>query len=190
VVKVSFVWAALAAFVLCACENPTAANGKNFSAAVSHYLEKKGELCLPPMTWPVDVKLQQQPQGKYQRNEIFVQMKALEAVGLVQGENIGDDIRRYSLSAAAQVFVKENKQPVLCWGQMALDELVQWDIESLITDKEAQVKYTYKIDHLADWAHDIGMRLAFPVIKDSMLNRERPRTILLKRTANAWEVSV
>ena len=40
---------------LSACDSKTAANKKNFGITVTQYFDKKGDMCLDPVKWPVDV---------------------------------------------------------------------------------------------------------------------------------------
>jgi len=191
----------LAALFLVACENPTAINGKNFHAAIASHLEHTGELCLPYMAFPVEVSFPS-PRPHHNMPEII---SALEAVGLVKRTQLtvavdavsGRPImhNRYTLSAAAQPFVREkNAQQVLCWGQQKLHAIVRWTANAWDPapwedqPSSASVGYTYTVTNMAAWAENIDMRKAFPLIKQTLINQDRVQTIRLQRTDTAWVV--
>jgi hypothetical protein len=73
---------------LSGCNSKTSANEKNFGMAVAHYFDKKGDLCLDPIKWPVDVYEVDLRQQKLYPDGVAGQMAALEAVGLARGEDI------------------------------------------------------------------------------------------------------
>jgi hypothetical protein len=77
--------AVLAAATLTACGNKTDANEKNFSMAISQYLDKKGELCLELNNWPVDVSEMDLNMQKDRPTDKAGKMEALAAAGLVFG---------------------------------------------------------------------------------------------------------
>lgn len=140
---------------LTACGSKTDANEKNFGAAMTQYFNKKGDLCLNTTRWPVDLSEMDLNLQKTMQTGTVNQMAALEAAGLVKGEDtevdimglMGDKsngpnakIRRYTLTDAAQPFTQENevsafglngrttvKETDLCWGKMALDKIVKWE---------------------------------------------------------------
>lgn len=179
--------------LLAGCAGKSDPNEKNFGAAVAHYLEKKGELCLNVSKWPVDVsemelRLQDsRPSGTANR------MAALETAGLAKGDIVevpATDFsgrptgktfttRRYVLTAAAKPFERQREVSVLslggtakqtqtdlCWGQMVLDKVVKWEGPMKLGDyQEARVDYRYRIDGLAEWSKTPEIRGAFPSVE-------------------------
>jgi len=200
---------ALLLSVLTACNNPAAINGKNFSDAVEQHLQETGDLCLPFIAWPVDVDMQDATARP--KNNMPEMMKIMESVGLVQSTEMmlptQKYVKRYTLTEYARPFLKEKiisgnipqryplkaisnkkKYPVLCWGKMALKDIEQWHVETLISENEANVSYTYRIADMASWADDKGMRWAFPSIVTTMRDQDKIHKIQLRRTGVAWEV--
>src|SRR5438067_8503635 len=78
--------AALSA-MLSACDSKTSANEKNFGMTVTQYFDKKGDMCLDPIKWPVDVYETDLRQQKLYPDGVAGQMAALAAVGLAKGED-------------------------------------------------------------------------------------------------------
>ncbi|MEK8034252.1 hypothetical protein AACH06_25785 [Ideonella sp. DXS29W] len=184
-----------AACGLAACGNKTDANAKNFSAALDAYFAKEGELCLPTVTWPVDVfetdvREKATPFGKTGKAS---QMEALEKAGLVKAEDVEVPLkgmagqpggrtfkaRRFTLSDSAKPFVREREVEVfqltgrtkekrtdVCWGKQAVDKVVKWEGPMKFGDyQEAAVIYTYRIDGTADWAKQAEVQEAFPTVR-------------------------
>lgn len=77
--------AVLGALVLAGCGSKQDANEKNFGAAISQYLDKKGELCLRLNKWPVDVTEMDLRMQKTMPTGTAGQMEALAAIGLASG---------------------------------------------------------------------------------------------------------
>lgn len=178
--------------LLAGCGSKTAANEKNFGAAVGQYLDKKGELCLNITRWPVDVNGMDLRLQKTMPTGTAGRMASLEAVGLAKGEETEVDIvdimgkptgaktkiKRYTLTAAAKPFEKTKEveriglngktketQTDLCWGKKTIDTVVKWEGPMKFGDyQEANVKYQYKIDGLADWAKKPEFLAAFPYV--------------------------
>lgn len=183
----------VAVIALQGCSGKSDPSETNFGAALSQFLEKKGALCLNTRQWPaelseMDLRLQtSMPSGR------AGQMAALEAAGLVRGEESEVDImgvfgkstgakrkiKRYTLTDAAKPFARERQvdsiglngrktetEVDLCWGHKALDRVVKWEGPMKLGDyQEANVHYTYKIDRLAPWAQRPDIQAAFPAVK-------------------------
>lgn len=202
--------------LLAGCGNKNDANEKNFSAAVGQYLNKKGDLCLDITEWPVDVsgmdlRLQNtMPTGKAGR------MSALEAVGLARSEDIEVPatsfdgkptgakfkVKRYALTVLAKPFERTKEvernglngksnetQTDLCWGKKALDKVVKWEGPMKFGDyQEANVKYRYKIDGLAEWAKKPEFLAAFPYVGQVMEDAgKKDQQHSVKLTSVGWE---
>src|SRR5437763_4177236 len=73
---------------LSACDSKTSANEKNFGMAITQYFDKKGDMCLDPVQWPVDVYETDLRQQKLYPDGVAGQMAALAAVGLARGEDM------------------------------------------------------------------------------------------------------
>lgn len=176
--------------LLAGCGSKTDANEKNFGAAVAQYLDKNGELCLNITKWPVDVEDMDLRLQKSMPTGMAGRMAALEMIGLAKSEDAevpatGFDgkptgmkfkVKRYILTDAAKPFERTKEvehiglngkivetQTDLCWGKMTLDKVVKWEGPMKFGDyQEANVKYQYKIDGLADWAKRPEFLAAFP----------------------------
>lgn len=177
--------AVLSALALTACGNKMDANEKNFGAAISQYLEKKGDLCTVASKWPVEVtpwsRESQKTENAIYKSEA-TRMDALESIGFVKGVEVEKDdvykkikVTHYSLTDAAKPYAVEQKnfsgekKIALCWGKEAVNKIVKWKGPMKFGDHQsASVVYTYKIDKAASWASDPKVQAAFPFIKQTM----------------------
>jgi hypothetical protein len=184
--KKSLPWLALFSVLLTVgCTSKNDANEKNFTEALNSYLAKKGQLCLGiPSAWPVDLNEAERRSGMGTAAE----MAALEMAGLVRSHEteteympplssrpVKTKVLRYELTDNGKTFYREkdrlglagNKQVQgdLCYGQQALDKIVNWQGPTAAGDsKEATVFYTYRIENLADWAKNPNIQKVFPGI--------------------------
>jgi hypothetical protein len=210
--------AILVAASLTACGNKNDASEKNFSAALSEYFAKKGDLCLNARKWPVDITEMEQRISKAVPGGQVGQMTALEAVGLVAGadveiDQIGYDgkpsgrklkVRRYALTDAAKPYLRDvnvnslslsgatiTKQSDLCWGKMALDKIVKWEGPMKFGDyQEANVFYTYKVDDVAPWAKRPEFQAVFGGAKAVLDGAGNKHSQHgVKLTSNGWEAN-
>ncbi len=199
------------ALLLAACGDGV--NEKDLTAAVSQSLSKGGgALCLGMAHWPVDLTEAKQQVQQAKANSVFSRMRALEQVGLVQGTDVqiagqvnGQPAqvtaKRYALTDAAKPFLKpatftsqdtngpvEETRDDLCWGTYALDKIDTWEKPKTVGEQtQTTVRYQYKIDGLADWAHRPEIQAAFPKIKtvlDGVGKKEQ--TVILQKTAAGW----
>ncbi len=208
--------AALGAVSLAGCSSKTDPNEKNFSGALAQYFDKKGDLCLTFRKWPVDLYEADLRVQKSMPDGTAGQMAALERVGLVksadaevEGSDFGGKpnglkfkVKRYTLTDASAPFKRERevesfglngktpvKQTDLCWGKKALGKVVKWEGPIKLGDyQEAGVTYTYKIDHLADWATKPGFQDTFGGVKaiiDGAGKVEAEHAV--KLTSQGWE---
>lgn len=201
--------------LLAACGNKTDANEKNFGAALSQYLDKKGDLCLQLKDWPVEVSEMDLRLQETMPTGTAGQMAALKAVGLVSGVDVERDemypfgnkptgrkftVKRYTLTEIGKKFYREaevdsfmgtKKAMQLCYGKTALDEVVKWEGPMKFGDfQTVSVKYTYKIDNLAEWANKPEFQVAFPYVKneiDGIGTKEEQHS--LKLTNLGWEAN-
>ena len=167
------------------CASKKDANDTNFSEALNTYLAKKGQLCLGiPSAWPVDLNGAERRGGMGTAAE----MAALEKVGLVRSHEaeteympplssrpVKTKVLRYELTDNGKTFYREkdrlglagNKQVQgdLCYGQQALDKIVNWQGPTAAGDsKEVTLFYTYRIENLSDWAKNPDIQRVFPGI--------------------------
>jgi hypothetical protein len=166
---------------LSACGGKTSANEKNFGMAVTGYFDKKGDMCLDPLKWPVDVYDADVRMRKLYPDGIAGQMAALEAAGLARGEDmelpgtmadgkqggLKVKVRRYTMTGAAQPYLRTaaGQQPLICWGRKSLDKVVRWtDPVKTNGHQESSVIYTYKLSTVADWARKPQVKEAFPIL--------------------------
>ena len=209
--KKSLPWLTLFSLLLVvSCASKKDANEKNFSEALNSYLAKKGQLCLGiPSAWPVDLNEAERRSGMGTAAE----MAALEKAGLVRSHEteteympplssrpIKTKVLRYELTDNGKTFYREkdrlglagNKQVQgdLCYGQQALDKIVNWQGPTAAGDsKEATVFYTYRIENLADWAKNPNIQRVFPAIAstiDSATKTTLNQTVAL--TNEGWVV--
>jgi hypothetical protein len=195
--------------VLVSCSNKNDANEKNFSGALNSYLATKGQLCLGiPSAWPVDLNEAERRSGMGTASE----MAALEKVGLVRSHEaeteympplssrpVKTKVLRYELTDNGKTFYREkdrlalagNKQVQgdLCYGQQALDKIVNWQGPTAAVDsKEATVFYTYRIENLADWAKNPNIQSVFPGIVSTIDGAGKTQmNLALTLTSQGWQ---
>lgn len=190
---------------LSACDSKTSANEKNFGIAVTQYFDKKGDMCLDPVKWPVDVYDIDLRQQKMFPDGVAGQMAALEAAGLatseevelpttfVDGKPTGPKVkvRRYAMTDAAKPFLRARpgKQPRLCWGRKSLDKVVRWADPSKVGDhQETSVLYTYKLSNVVAWARKPQVKEAFPEVGRNVDGEHTQKEKLyVKLTPQGWE---
>jgi len=190
---------------LSACDSKTSANEKNFGAAVTRYFDKKGDLCLEPVKWPVDVYETDLRQQKMYPDGVAGQMAALEAAGLAKGEDtelpgIFVDgkpngarvkVRRYTVTDAAQPYLSKDpaQPPRMCWGRKSLDKVVRWSEPAKTGDHEASsVIYTYKLSNVAAWARKPQVKEAFTTLGRTVDGeRTQKEKLSVKLTPQGWE---
>ena len=200
---ISLVLGATLVASLSACNSKTSANEENFGLTISQYFDKKGDLCLDPIKWPVDVYEIDIRQQKLYPDNAAGQMSALEAVGLARGEEIelpgavvdgkasGVKVRRYIMTDAAKPYLhaKPGKQPRICWGRKSLSKVIRWADPAKVGDhEESSVIYTYKLSNVADWARKPQVKEAFPELGRNIDGeRSQKEKIYVKLTPNGWE---
>jgi hypothetical protein len=190
---------------LSACDSKTAANKKNFGITVTQYFDRKGDMCLDPMKWPVDVYETDMRQQKLFPDGVAGQMAALETVGLARGEDmelpgtfvdgkpngLKVKVRRYTMTDAAKPYLRANakQQQRMCWGRKSLDKVVRWADPSKVGDhEESAVIYTYKLSNVADWARKPQVKEAFPVLGRTVDGEHTQKEKLyVKLTPQGWE---
>jgi hypothetical protein len=190
---------------LSACDSKTSANEKNFGIAATQYFDKKGDMCLDPITWPVDVYDIDLRQLKMYPDGTAGQMAALEAAGLARGEDVElpgtfvdgkpgglkVKVRRYAMTDAAKPFLhaKPGKKPRLCWGRKSLDKVVRWADPTKVGDhEETSFLYTYKLSNVAAWARKPQIRQAFPELGRNVDGEHTQKEkMYVKLTPQGWE---
>jgi hypothetical protein len=190
---------------LAGCNSKTSANEKNFGMAVSQYFDKKGDMCLDPITWPVDVYETDVRQQKMYPDGVAGQMAALEAAGLARGEDMtlpgplvdgkpsgpAMKIRRYTMADAAKPWLHAQaaQQPRLCWGRKSLHKILRWADPAKVGDhEESSVIYTYTLSNVAPWARQAQIKTAFPVLGRTVDGeRTQKEKLYMKLTPQGWE---
>jgi hypothetical protein len=190
---------------LSACDSKTAANKKNFGITVTQYFDKKGDMCLDPMKWPVDVYETDMRQQKLFPDGVAGQMAALETVGLARGEDmelpgtfvdgkpngLKVKVRRYTMTDAVKPYLHVNakQQQRVCWGRKSLDKVVRWADPSKVGDhEESAVLYTYKLSNVAGWARKPQVKEAFPVLGRTVDGEHtQQEKLYVKLTPQGWE---
>jgi hypothetical protein len=196
--------ATLSALILSACGGKTAANASNFGTALDRYFDRKGELCLDPVKWPVDVYDTDLRQQKLYPDGTAGQMAALEAAGLAQAEETAlpttfvdgkpsakVKVRRYTLRDAAKPYLHAAAgQPQrLCWGRKSLDKVLRWADPAKAGDhEETSVIYTYTLSNVADWARKPQVKEAFPVLGRTVDGvHTQKEKLYVRSTPQGWE---
>ena len=190
---------------LSACDSKTSANDKNFGIAVGQYFDKKGDMCLEPVKWPVDVYGTDLRQRKLYPDGVAGQMAALEAAGLARGEDVDlpgtfvdgkpagptVKVRRYTMADAAKPYLRTapGQQARLCWGRKSLDKVASWAEPAKAGDhEETSVLYTYTLSNVAPWARTAQVKEAFPVLGRTVDGERRQKEKLYVRlTPQGWE---
>ncbi|MBF6989470.1 hypothetical protein [Cupriavidus sp. IK-TO18] len=213
----AFSTALLAAALTAGCGSKTDPNEKNFGAALSQYLEKKGELCLGFSKWPIDVTETDLRLEKTMPSGTAGRMAALERAGLVSsamteieeksyitGTPMKFTVKRYTVTEAGKNYyrewevdsfrsdgVKKVKLGDLCYGRKALQKVVKWEGPMKLGDyQEAGVTYLYKIDGLSDWAKRPEIQATFPTIPRTLEGAGKTlQTHGVKLTSEGWEAN-
>ena len=190
---------------LSACDSKTSANEKNFGVTITQYFDKKGNMCLDPVKWPVDVYETDLRQQKMYPDGIAGQMAALESAGLAKGEDIDlpgtfvdgkpnglkVKVRRYVMTDAAKPYVhaETGHLPRMCWGRKSLDKVVRWaDPVKKDGQEDTSVLYTYKLANVAPWARKPQIKEAFPILGRTVDGeRTQKEKIYVKLTPQGWE---
>lgn len=181
---------------LAACNSKTSANEKNFGAAISQYFDKKGDMCLDPIKWPVDVYETDLRQQKLYPDGVAGQMAALEAAGLAKGEDAEAEalklkVRRYTMTGAAKPFLRKDARQGerICWGRKSLNKVLQWADPAKVGDhEESSVIYTYTLSNVAGWARKPEIKTAFPILGRTIDGERRQKEKLyVKLTPQGWE---
>ena len=200
---ISIVLGATLVAALSACDSKTSANEKNFGIAVTQYFDKKGEQCLDPVKWPVDVYEIDVRQQKLYPDNAAGAMSALESVGLAKGEDMelpgavvngktsAVKVRRYTMTDAVKPYLREKpgKLPRICWGRKSLSKVIRWADPAKVGDhEETAVIYTYKLSDVADWARAPKVKEAFPELGRNIDGeRSQKEKLYVKLTPNGWE---
>jgi hypothetical protein len=165
---------AFALTTLAACTGRTEANRDSFTAAVTGYLDKRGDLCLGKYDWPIEVSVQEIQAGG--RNA--VQLPVLEKLGVVQSIAVSSDdhaqpaaalvARRYELTETGKKYYLKREgaraHPAdFCAAKLSLDKVVSWEVHENGAQSEAVVTYTYRVD-AAPWAKDADAQRVFPAV--------------------------
>jgi len=189
-----------ACLALAGCGDKQAPNAENFGAAIQHYLESKGQLCLGFSHWPVDVR-----EGGFPTVE-GTEIATLESIGLVSSavthvESFGLSalVKRYELTAMGRTFSRKKRRPWalfvgdevdICYGRWELGEVVQWQGPVKLGEhQQALVTYTCKIGDRAEWVGTIGFQAVFrraAAIVDG--EGKRHLQVSVKLTKAGWEV--
>jgi hypothetical protein len=189
---------------LSACDSKTSANEKNFALTVTQYFDKKGDLCLDPIKWPVDVYETDIRQQKLYPDNAAGQMSALESVGFARGEDVElpatfvdgkpsgkVKVRRYTMLDAAKPYLHAaaGRQPRICWGRKSLSKVLRWADPAKVGDhEESAVIYTYKLSNVADWARKPQIKEAFPGVGQNIDGeRSQKEKLYVKLTPQGWE---
>jgi hypothetical protein len=187
--------------LLVACNDTRKPTSANFTAAVNQYLEHHGQACtLIGPQFPVDIPRSQQ-------STIDAKLSALQHAGLVseidttavvhglmdalRGPSPLQQVHHYALTAEGQKYIQQVSGAVtpissFCYGQKTVDSITHWTIGS---QSEAEVRYTYRIVNLAEWAQRPEVQQAFPDIQATLSGASKTEQIVgLRLTDKGWEV--
>jgi hypothetical protein len=202
---ISLVFGVTLSAVLSACDSKTSANDRNFAITITQYFARKGDMCLDPVKWPVDVYATDLRQQKLYPDGVAGQMAALEAAGLAKGEDMELPVtvadgkpdglkvkgRRYTMTDAAKPYLRADagREPRMCWGRKSLDKVVRWAEPAKVGGhEESSVIYTYKLSNMADWARKPQIKEAFTVLGRTVDGEHTQKEKLyVKLTPQGWE---
>jgi len=189
---------------LAACGSKQDANEKNFGAALSDLLAKRGELCVSlGFRWPVEIPVSnRQPPPTSQE----AQLAALEGLGLLKSEIVETDggflggsggrariqAKRYAVADAGKPYFHESYAglagPAFCYAKTTLDRVEKWDQPVSLGDyKEVSVTYTVKTVDIAPWVQTPSIKASFPMIETTLSRQQQPKHHALKLTNQGWE---
>jgi hypothetical protein len=199
----SIAMAAALSAALSACDSKTSASEKNFAVTVTQYFDRKGDMCLDPIAWPVDVFETDLRQQKLYPDGVAGQMAALAAAGLARGEDTtlpgavvdgkpnAVKVRRYTMLDAAKPYLhaRPGHKPRLCWGHKSLSKVLIWTAPAKVGDHdESSVIYTYKLSNVAGWATRPEVKAAFPDLGQAIDGqRSQKEKLYVKLTPQGWE---
>jgi hypothetical protein len=160
---------------------------------------KKDNVCIPALSFAnpaIDVALdaESNPSPAVQQTR-FVQLRALEAVGMVT-RNDGtrevngrtQHIASFRVSDQARPYLVDH---ALCYARATLDNVVKWKGPIALGDyRAAFVYYTTKIGPLADWARAPEIVAAFPTIALNVKNgTPKTRQVVIDKSSEGWDVA-
>jgi len=190
--------ALLSSVWLAGCDSKNDANEKNLAAAMTQYLDKRGQLCRTvSMRFPVD--LAPEEVANPGPNSTAAQMAALVAVGLMDKQLVQvQDIwsfssrlitrHRHTWNDAAKPYL--NKRNELCYGQMALDKITKWDVPAQSDGRtQTRATYTAKVVNIPAWTQNAQMEQAFSFAKTIAEVNSKPRQHPLVLTNQGWEAA-
>lgn len=203
--------AALCSFMLFGCGSKKDASERNFGAAISQYLEKRGDLCLGLGDWPIDI-------SKIDHRSRQVRLDALVAIGVATVWETEVDqldhlerptgrkvkVRRYELTDTGKKFYSEREvqqsgmmyggkytgiEGDICYGKKSLDKIVKWEGPMKFGDYQiANVMYLYKIDKLADWAKKNEFLSVFSDVDQIIKGAgQKTQKHVVNLTSEGWE---
>jgi hypothetical protein len=185
-----------------ACHAKTEASVDNFTAAMTTYLQQRGDLCIARSDWPVDVTLD----DFAAKTRDAIQLPALERLGLVDSSVVSgaSKVTRYQLTAEGRrhYLDRETHRAVspesprhgnadFCVAHLALDKIVGWDLHqrsgaTTEATTSAVIRYTYRVEAPA-WTRAPAARRAFPAV-DRVINGAHAATLdeEVTLTAAGW----
>ena len=148
---------------------------QSLTPAVMKYLRARGNFCMAKYDWPIDVG----PADRAARSRDSLQLPVLESLGVVSSSPLPDDptVTRYQLTEKGRQSYLARKIPAkgpqgepiehsgdFCPVRLSLDRVVSWESTGTGEQTQLSVKYTYKIEHAAEWAADPAARQVFPMM--------------------------
>ncbi len=183
--------------LLAGCDNNQTASESNFKKSIQDYLDTKKAIC---------IGVGQMPAGfisKFSARNIE-QLDTLVDAGLLKkeekpvtvkdmwsGEQTGDGIE-YTLTSEGQKFYDEKQSQLsgkgsFCTGKYVITEVTNFtDPAERGGQKISIANFTQKIEDIAPWAKNEKVIAAYPQIKSTQTQAERPQQSPLILTNNGW----
>lgn len=193
---------------LTACSDVKEPNNANFTKAINHYLEKRGDVCtVMDRQFPIDV-----PETNQELQfGIGPKLATLEQAGLVHASNTTavvhgmldavrgstppQSVRRYELTVEGQKYFRQvpstfGQSGGFCYGRKTVDSIVKWTEPTTIgAYSQIEVTYTYKIEDPAGWAERADVQQSFSDIRMTVIGASKTTEIVgLQLTNKGWEV--
>ncbi len=197
--------------ILTGCNDSKEASARNFGKVIQASLEKRGEVCIERLKWPVKVNLGAlSDEFNAQPTSDASRMAALEAHGLVSSSleettgflNQKKSTRIYNLTDVGKKYLMERDIPNFlgegstkttdfCWSRMQMADIVKWLGPGQFGPYQVvSVKFTYQLANEPDWAKSQDITKSFPEIQQALAGQKKEeKTADLRLTNLGWEMA-
>lgn len=177
--------------VLAACGSAKDANKRNFGKAIQAYLDTQNGLCaaVPAQDLPFTLANTGMFNQQYkQRADALVDAGLLNRRDTEIAALFGPSMTpatEYQVSDMGKKYLVGQKS-AFCTGKYALVEVDNFtDPSDMMGVKVSRVKFRYKVENLADWAHSERLRAAYQDFADPS-QTDIPQDAALILTNDGW----